>query len=90
MKVLLEIILTTKKTTMGRNQKPEKHFLEENIDYHIKYIELCKQARVWQNSSQYWLAKECERRAQCLMNGSDDGLIPVRSEKLLQKTKRLM
>ena len=57
---------------MGRNQKPEKHFLEENIDYHIKYIELCKQARVWQNSSQYWLAKECEILATQLLNGSTE------------------
>ena len=74
---------------MGRNQKPEKHFLEENIDYHIKYIELCKQARVWQNSSQYWLAKECEILATQLLNGSTEHVnVIVKTENNFYKTKK--
>ena len=68
----------------------ETHYFFTNDECHHRYYELLKEARTWNGAGQYWLAKECERRAQCLMNGSDDGLIPVRSEKLLQKTKRLM
>ena len=49
-----------------------KHFLELNPEYHLKYAELQKEIRIWNNSGQYWLAKEADRRAKCLLNGNID------------------
>jgi len=48
-------------------------FLQDNPEYHIKYYELRKEARVWNNSGQYWLSQEANRRAACLLNGDVDG-----------------
>ena len=53
--------------------KPEPHFLEQNPQYHLKYNELLKEARIWNNSGQYWLGKEANRRANCLLQGNIDG-----------------
>ena len=42
-----------------------------------------KEANVWGSSGQYWLAKETNNRALALLNGNiEDGLKPIRSEKL--------
>ena len=66
-------------------------FLQENIEYFIKYHELCKEAQVWNNTSQYWLGKEAERRAQCLLNGDVSGYLQRKKpEDLFFKTKKFM
>ena len=49
-------------------RKREPHFLELNPYYNLKYNELLKEARVWNNSAQYWLSREATRRAACLLN----------------------
>ena len=54
-------------------QKRETHFLEQNPHYNLKYNELMKEARIWNNSAQYWLGKEALRRAACLLNGDISG-----------------
>ena len=53
--------------------KSEPHFLEQNPQYHLKYNELLKEARIWNNSGQYWLGKEANRRANCLLLGDITG-----------------
>jgi len=47
-------------------------FLQDNPKYHIKYYALRKEARVWNNTGQYWLGQEANRRAASLLNGDVD------------------
>jgi hypothetical protein len=58
---------------MGRNSgkslKREFSFIELNPEYAIIYHQLRKEARVWNSTSQYWLGRECERRADALLRG---------------------
>ena len=60
---------------MNRRSAPvqKNNFLEENPEYHLKYYELIKDARIWNNSGQYWLGKEATRRAKCLLQGDITG-----------------
>lgn len=60
------------------SQKREPHFLELNPHYNLKYNELLKEARVWNNSAQYWLSSEASRRAACLLNGDISGYKQVK------------
>ena len=53
--------------------KHEPHFLQLHSEYHLKYNELRKEARIWNNSAQYWLGKEATRRADCLLRGDIAG-----------------
>ncbi len=53
-------------------RQTRKNFLELNPEYNLKYSELQKEIRIWNNSGQYWLAKEADRRAKCLLNGNID------------------
>ena len=46
----------------------KKHLFENDIQYLILYNELLKTERYWRNNGQYFMAKECERRAKCLLN----------------------
>lgn len=52
--------------------KTEPHFFELNPEYNLKYHALLKEARIWNSSGQYWLGKEADRRATCLVNGNID------------------
>ena len=61
-----------------RHQQSQNTFLQENPQYHIKYYELRKEARVWNNTGQYWLGQEANRRAACLLNGDIEGYKLVR------------
>ena len=64
-------------------QTIRKHFFELNPEYHLKYYELKKEFTLWNNSGQYWLAKEADRRAKCLLNGNiDDYYKQVHSHEL--------
>ena len=60
---------------MGRKGHGQKHaygqtFLEQNSEYLIAYHDLRKQEKIWQDQSQYWLSKECGRRADALLRGN--------------------
>lgn len=50
--------------------KSSPNFLELNPEYNLKYYELLREARIWNNSGQYWLAQEADRRSKCLLNGN--------------------
>ena len=58
-----------------RRHQPRQQntFLQENPEYHIKYVELLKDARIWNSSAQYWLGQEATRRAACLLKGDVSG-----------------
>ena len=58
-------------------------FILENPEYHLKYIELLKESRVWNNSAQYWLGQEAIRRANCLLRGDVDGYNTVKHSHVL-------
>jgi len=61
--------------------KREKNFLELNDKYNLMYLQLLKDARIWNSTGQYWLGSENTRRAISLLNGNvADALIPIRSE----------
>ena len=42
--------------------KREKHLLEIEAGYNLIYERLLKEARIWNNSGQYWLANESMRK----------------------------
>ena len=64
-------------------RKVEKSFLELNEDYLLIYMRYLKDAKIWESMGQYWLAKETNNRELSILNGNiEDGLKPVRSEKL--------
>ncbi len=71
-------------------QNPYKGiFLKDNPEYLKKFLELQKQAIIWQSQGQYWLAAECERRMSCLENENiAEFLVIHHSEKLFHKTKK--
>ena len=67
----------------------EEHFLSKNPEYNIIYHTLLKEARVWNSIGQYWLGKDCERRATALLNNNiEEYKIKGKSEELFYKTKR--
>ena len=71
--------------------KKSPHFLQTNPDYLLQYKILEKEYNVWVNSSQYWLAKDTERRMIALMNGNVDEFKKIsRSEQLFSKTKKFV
>ncbi|MBG01820.1 MAG: hypothetical protein CL470_06070 [Acidimicrobiaceae bacterium] len=53
--------------------KREKHLLEIEAGYNLIYERLLKEARIWNNSGQYWLANESMRKAKQLLNGNVEG-----------------
>lgn len=71
--------------------KNSPHFLQTNPDYLLQYKILEKEYNVWVNSSQYWLAKDTERRMNALMNGNVDEFKKIsRSEQLFSKTRKFV
>jgi len=58
-------------------------------NYLRQYHELLKEARTWSSQGQVKLAREAERRAQCLLTGNLDGYQQqVHSELLFTPTKK--
>ena len=58
-------------------------------DYMIKYYELLKEANSWYGQGQVKLARESERRANCLLTGNLTGYqTQVHSEVLFTPTKK--
>ena len=55
---------------MGRNNyKRELTRIELNPEYNVIYHQLRKEARIWNSTGQYWLGRECSRRADALLRG---------------------
>tara|TARA_B110000285_G_C15112033_1_gene611700 strand:- start:746 stop:976 length:231 start_codon:yes stop_codon:yes gene_type:complete len=67
---------------MPMRRKPRNYqssnFLIQNPEYHLKYYELLKEARIWNNTAQYWMGAEASRRAKCLANGDIAGYLSCR------------
>ena len=77
------------KSKQTHNEGP--HLFLSRPDLHHRYHELLKEARVWNNSGQYWLGRESEILAEQLLNGKEEAATKiVRSEQLFQKTKRML
>ena len=51
-----------------KGNKQESHLLETQPEYNLIYQRLLKEARVWNNSGQYWLGAESIRKAKELLN----------------------
>ena len=65
------------------------HLFETNVYYFIQYNQLLRDMNVWNGSGQYWLGKECERRANCLLKNDIPGYEQVKhSDELFYKTKK--
>jgi hypothetical protein len=71
------------------NYRQETHLF--SIDSHCfhRYHELQKEARIWNNSGQYWLAKQCTILANQLLQG-DASVINaiIKTEEHFYKTKK--
>jgi len=73
----------------NHHQNEGPNFIELNPEYNVMYNELCKQARVWNASGQYWLGRDCENRAKCLLKGDVEGSKVIKNtEDLFFKTKK--
>jgi len=53
--------------------KKEPHYFTKEPKYLILYNELIKNESFWRNSGQYFMARECNRRAKCLLDGNKEG-----------------
>jgi hypothetical protein len=52
---------------MGYNKRiKKKHLFEKEPLYLLKYLEMLKEEKHWHNSGQYYMARECRKRALCL------------------------
>ena len=51
----------------------KKHLFETEPEYLFKYLDMLKQEKYWRNNGQYFMAKECQRRALCLENENIGG-----------------
>jgi hypothetical protein len=66
------------------------HLFETNPEYVILYQELLKNENYWRNSGQYFMARECGRRAKCLLNENiDDYKKVTHTEDLYCPTKKM-
>jgi len=71
--------------------KHEEHYFETDTHCHRRYHELLKEARVWNNSGQYWLGREAEILAEQLLNGNKSAATTiVRTEQHIRETRRLL
>jgi len=70
--------------------KTKDNILITNPEYNILYQTLIKEARMWNNSGQYWLGKEAEKKALTLLNGNiDEARTITKTERFFFKTKRI-
>jgi hypothetical protein len=66
------------------------HLFQTNPEYDRIYQDLLKQERVWRSTGQYFMAKECERRAARLLNEDISEIqIVIPTERLYCPTKKL-
>ena len=67
----------------------KKHSFETDIESHRKYVELLKEARIWNSMGQYWLGKQTELIANNLLNGENCVNKIIQTEDFFYKTKKL-
>jgi len=71
--------------------KHEDHYFNTDTHCHHRYIELLKEARIWNNAGQYWLGREAEILAEQLLNGNTSAATKiVRTEQHIRETRRLL
>ena len=71
--------------------KHEDHYFETDAHCHHRYHELLKEARIWNNSGQYWLGREAEILAEQLLKGNKSAATKiVRTEQHIRGTRRLL
>lgn len=71
--------------------KVKENFLINNPEYNILYQNLLKEARIWNNSGQYWLGREAEKKALALLNGRPDEASTItKTEQFFFKTKKYL
>lgn len=82
-------------TNNGNRDRRKQHnpykgiFLRNKPEYLKAYLDLEKQARTWRSQGQHWLALECERRMNCLLEEDMVGYnVRTHSETLFRNTKR--
>tara|TARA_B110000914_G_scaffold188335_1_gene173225 strand:- start:406 stop:657 length:252 start_codon:yes stop_codon:yes gene_type:complete len=69
-----------------KNYTKEKHIMDIDTFYNIEYQRLLKEADFWNNSGQYWMGQESQRRATAILNENiDEYNIQNHSEKLFFK-----
>ena len=54
------------------NRSRKKHLFETNPEYLILYLDMLKQEKYWRTQGQYYMARECQRRAINLKNEKID------------------
>lgn len=70
--------------------KTKKHLFETNPEYLMKYLDMLKEEKYWRNNGQYYMAKECERRAICLQKENIGSYESYRkTEELYCPTKKM-
>ena len=83
--------MDNKRKRYQKQNNYEAEFLIKNPEYHLIYLELLKEARTWNGSGQYLLAKECEILATKLLNGSTEHVnVIVKTENNFYKTKKFI
>ena len=71
------------------NYKRETHLFDTNKKCLHRYYELLKEARVWNNSGQYWLGTQCEILAGKLLRGEESAVTTIiKTEDHFYKTKK--
>ena len=74
-----------------QSYKQEIHLFDTDTHCHHRYNELLKEARIWNNSGQYWLGREAEILAEQLLKGNKSAATKiVRTEQFFQKTRRFI
>ena len=67
----------------------ETHLFDVDSKYLHRYSELLKEARIWNNSGQYWLGKQCEILAGKLLRGEESVVTTIiKTEDHFYKTKK--
>ena len=70
--------------------RTKKHLFETDPEYLMKYLDVLKEEKYWRNNGQYFMAKECERRAICLQKENIGSYESFRkTEELYCPTKKM-
>ena len=70
--------------------RTKKHLFETDPEYLMKYLDVLKEEKYWRNNGQYFMAKECERRAICLQKENIGSYESYRkTEELYCPTKKM-
>ena len=53
-------------TRRRKQNPPKRHIMQDDFDLTLLYLDLLKSEKYWRNSGQYFMSRECRRRAICL------------------------